>query len=72
MSDERLLIGGANDGERHFIPDSLTYYRTAKGVEYRREHWRANAIDITVFVEVHITIEEALRLMIANYRRGRD
>lgn len=65
-----LFIGGAANGKRINVPDDMTSFRVSYGnfgTEYRREHLASPSRRWVVFVENHLTLDEAMRLLIDCY-----
>lgn len=65
-----LFIGGCVDGQRINMPDNFTNCRIphAEGYdEYRVERLSSPSQSYTVYVENHLTLSSAMKLLIDNY-----
>lgn len=70
-----LFIGGTANGQRICVPDGMHYFRVSSGnfgTEYRAEQLASPSRRYTVFVENHLTLDEAMRLLLDYYRPQTD
>lgn len=66
-----LFIGGVSDGQRIAVPDSVSTYRAPHGNcydTYRIQRLASPVQRYQVFVEEHLTLDDAMRMLIDSYQ----
>lgn len=68
---DTLFIGGNSDGERVNVPEDRSAYMMPGRQRYDRNILAAGQKRVTVYVYEELSMEDALGLLVSNYRRCR-